>query len=77
MRIKKGGGIVNVPKLKGKIIENGFTNSRFAKAINMPYATFFRRIENNGEDFTIGERERIVKVLNLTGREATDIFLPV
>lgn len=67
---------MNVPKLKGKIIEKGFTNSKFAKAINMPYATFFRRIENNGEDFTIGEIKRIVAVLNLTGSEATEIFLP-
>lgn len=66
---------MNILKLKGKIVEKGMTNSIFAENIGLPYTTFYRRLENNGKDFTIGEVEKIVKVLGLTKNEAIEIFL--
>lgn len=67
---------MNILKLKGRIVENGLNNSTFAKKINLPVATFYRRLENEGKDFTIGEIERIVDVLNLSSQDAIDIFYP-
>lgn len=71
----KGGDIVNILKLKGKIVENGFNNLSFAEKIGLPISTFYRRLENDGVDFTIGEIQRIVKVLKLSKYEAIEIFL--
>ena len=76
MRIKKGSEVMNIPKLKGKIVERGFTMVAFAKASNIRPATFFRRTRFAGETFTIGEVQRMAKVLNLNKEEATEIFLP-
>lgn len=67
---------MNILKLKGKIVENGLTLSAFSEKIKIPYTTLYRRLENGGADFSIGEIERIVSVLNLTPSEAIDIFLP-
>lgn len=66
---------MNILKLKGRIVENGLNNSSFADKINLPVATFYRRLENDGKDFTIGEIERMVSVLNLSRQDAIDIFL--
>lgn len=66
---------MNILKLKGKIVEKGMTNTNFAEKIGLPYTTFYRRLENNGKDFTIGEVERIVNALGLTQNEAIEIFL--
>ena len=65
---------MNILKLKGKIVENGLNNTTFAKKINLPTATFYRRLEREGRDFTIGEVERMVDVLNLSKGEAIEIF---
>ena len=75
MRKKKGVIYMNILKLKGKIVENGLNNTTFAEKINLPTATFYRRLECEGRDFTIGEVERMVDVLNLSKGEAIEIFL--
>lgn len=76
MRILERSDIVNILKLKGKIVEKGFTLSSFAQAIGMPYTTFFRRMEGDGLDFTIGEISAMSKTLELSGSESKEIFLP-
>lgn len=66
---------MNVDKLKGKIVERGYSISTFCDAIDMPRVTLYRRLNQGGDDFTIGEVKKIVKGLNLDCREAMDIFL--
>ncbi len=66
---------MNILKLKGKIVENGLNNMLFAEKIGLPIATFYRRLENDGVDFSIGEIQKIVEVLHLTNEEAIEIFL--
>lgn len=65
--------MVNILKLKGKIIECGFTQDDFAKAIRIDKSTLSRKLKT-GEDFTIGQANRIAKELNLTKEEALAIF---
>lgn len=66
--------MVNVDKLKGKMVEKGFNVERLAKRIGMTRATLYRRMENDGEDITIAEADAICKALELTGQEASIIF---
>lgn len=62
-------------KLKGKMKENGITQEKLSAAIQIDRSTLSRRLKT-GEDFTIGEANRIVKMLRLTTDEALAIFLP-
>lgn len=66
---------INTLKLKGKIVENNTTLEAVAKSIKMDRSTFYRKIKNNGETFTLGEMYKIVDVLSLSQQETIDIFL--
>jgi hypothetical protein len=66
--------VVNVNKLKGKIVENGMSVQELAEAVNMDKATFYRKLNANGETFLIREADAIAKRLNLTGDEVNAIF---
>lgn len=66
--------MVNVNKLKGKIIEKGFNISKLAKMINLDASTLYRKLANNGTKLTIKEADMIVETLNLTVDEANAIF---
>lgn len=61
-------------KLKGKIIEKGFTIEQVADATGVDKSTFYRKL-NNFDKFTIGDSMKIRDVLGLTKEEACEIFL--
>ena len=65
--------LVNVMKLRGIIVEKGFTQESLSKAIGMHISTLNRKLKD-GEDFTIGETNKIVDVLELSKEEALNIF---
>jgi len=66
--------VVNINKLKGKIVENGLTIGELAKEIGLDKSTLYRRLNNDGETFTIREANLICSVLGLTSKEVTEIF---
>lgn len=66
--------MVNVNKLKGKIVEHGMSISEFALKIGVDRATLYRRLGSDGRDFTIEEADLIVKELELSCSEASAIF---
>ena len=66
--------MVNVNKLKGKIVENGMSVQELAELVNIDKATFYRKLNANGETFLIREADAISKALNLTMDEVTAIF---
>lgn len=66
--------MVNVNKLRGKIVEKGSTIEAVAEAIGVDASTFYRRLQNNGEKFTIKEADDITQFLLLEPSEATAIF---
>ena len=66
---------VNVAKLKGKMVEKGFTVESLAIAIGIDRSTLYRKLDAI-EKFTIGEARKIKVVLGLTNAEAIEIFLP-
>lgn len=65
---------MNINKLKGKIVENGMNNARFAAAIGINYATLCRKLKAP-EKITIGEAAKMKIALNLTDADAIEIFL--
>ena len=65
---------VNVTLLRAKLVERGFTHEQFAELIGMDRSTLSRKLSGGGLGFLVGEVHKIVKVLNLTGTEATAIF---
>lgn len=66
--------MVNVNKLKGKIVENELTVGKLAERIGVDRATLYRKLATNGEGITIKEADLICRELALTGKEAGDIF---
>ena len=67
--------MVNVNKLRGKIVECGMNVGTLAKKTGMSKETLYRRISKGGIDFTINEADRIAKALSLTETEFNEIFL--
>ncbi len=66
--------MVNINKLKGKIVERGMNVTELAYKVNVDKATMYRKLNVNGESFTIKEADLIAKVLDLTLDEINSIF---
>ncbi len=66
--------MVNINKLKGKIVERELNITELALKINIDKATLYRKINNKGENFTIKEVDKISKVLLLSLEEMNSIF---
>lgn len=65
---------MNVNKLKGKIVENGLNVESVSKSIGLDRSTFYRKLNSQGETFTVREVNLLRETLNLTKEEAMSIF---
>ena len=66
--------MVNITLLRKTIKQKGSTPRELANKIGIDTSTLYRRFDNNGVDFTIGEAEAIADALDLTNEEFDDIF---
>lgn len=66
--------MVNVNKLKGKIVECGMNVEMLAEKIGIDRATLYRKMSANGEQILIKEADVIARELNLNIEEAIAIF---
>jgi DNA-binding Xre family transcriptional regulator len=66
--------MVNINKLKGKIVENELSIEKLAEKMGIDRSTLYRRFDSKGEDFTIKETGQICEILNLTEKEIAEIF---
>lgn len=66
--------MVNVNKLKGKIIERGMNVSELALKIGIDRTTLYRKLNSDGKNFTIEEADLIANELDLSCSEANAIF---
>lgn len=66
--------MVNINKLKAKIVENGFNVEYVADKVGMDKATFYRKMANNGETFLVKEVDAMARVLKMTGDDINAIF---
>ena len=67
--------MVNVNKLNAKIVERNMSIEEFANKIDKNKATVCRKINGNGDNFTIKEVDSMIKALELSSPcEITSIF---
>ncbi len=66
--------MVNINKLKGKIVERGMNVGSVAKAIGINHATLYRKLNADGENISIKEACLIGKTLKLSVTEMNEIF---
>lgn len=66
--------MVNILKLKGKIVEKGFNVERLAESTEVSKHVLYQRLKKS-EDFTVKEVVAIANVLGLSNEELNDIFL--
>lgn len=65
---------VNIPKLKGKIVEKGETVKSLAASMGIDQATLYRKMKNNGETMLVKDANAIVAILSLSLEDAMSIF---
>lgn len=66
--------MIDVDKLKGKIIEKKLNIETLAQKVGINKATFYRRLDAGGEDFTVKEIYLIATELKLSRMEVNNIF---
>ncbi len=66
--------VVNVQRLKGKIVEKKSTQELVADAMGMNRTTFYRKMKNGGNGFTVGDIHKMIMCIPLTKEEAIDIL---
>ena len=66
---------VNIDMLKGKIVENGFTQEKIASMVGMDRSTFSRKMKSSALDFSVEEMHKLCAILTLSNEEAVQIFL--
>lgn len=66
--------MVNVDKLRGKMVEKRLNVSMLADKIGIDRTTLYRKLNGNGSMFTIKEADAIVRELNIPPEEAMSIF---
>lgn len=64
--------MLDVQKLKGKIIEKGRSVEAISNDLGINPSTFYRKLKNNS--FEINEADKIASILSLSGAEASSIF---
>lgn len=66
--------MVNVNKLKAKMVELELNADELSRRIGMDRATFYRRLSVDGQTFSIKEADAISRELDLTKNEVNEIF---
>jgi len=65
--------MVNTRKLRGKIIEKGFTYAAISDLLGISSCTFGKKIRNIS-DMSIAEAEQIISILSIPPSEAIEYF---
>lgn len=66
---------VNLELLEEKISDRGMTIEKFSEKIGINSSTYYRKKEKGGLTFSVGQMHDIVNVLNLSMKDARNIFL--
>lgn len=70
-----GGEIVtNMNLLKSKIVEKGMNIATVVEKVGIDKSTFYRKLANGGENFTVEEVYNIASTLELSASEVNAIF---
>lgn len=65
--------MANISLLEEKMKERDISVSQMSKHLNINESTWYRK-KKNAQSFSIGEAEKICKILKLSNEETTSIF---
>jgi len=66
---------IKVQKLRGRIIEENYTQAGVADLLKMNRSTFYRKMKTGGKTFTVGDIKKMKVILHLDLDDVSDIFL--
>ena len=66
--------MVNIKKLRAKMVEHGINAEKLSQEMGIDKATFYRRLADEGETFSIREADAISTILGLTAEDVNSIF---
>ena len=66
--------MVNIQKLKGRIVEKNLNGEKVAKALNINTATWYRKLNEEGKTLTIAEVWQLGRMLDLDHNDMQAIF---
>ena len=66
---------VDVLALEQAIKSANKGKGQLAREMNMDQATFYRKMNSNGEKFTVGEMHKLIDVLGMSRESAVAVFL--
>lgn len=67
--------MLNITRLSDKIAQKGLTISALADSIGVNKSTFYRKLNNGGDNFLLWEIESVAKHLGLSQQDIIEIFL--
>lgn len=65
---------MDVSLLRARMHDNRVSVSEIANHIGMDDSTFYRKLQDNGEKFTVAQVREMAKKLNLSPEETNEIF---
>ena len=68
--------MADMKKLKEVIKKKNLSVEFVAEKIGIDRATFYRKVNSNGEKFTVGEVNKMAEEIGMTSTEVVSIFLP-
>lgn len=66
--------MININKLRGKIIEKGLSVKELADNLDMDRSTLYRKMNSEGDTMTISDAVNISRILKLNLDEVNAIF---
>lgn len=67
---------IAVERVKRRMCDMGLTVKVVASELDIDESTYYRKMSNDGNAFSIGQVQRLAELLKLTKQEAREIFLP-
>lgn len=65
---------MNRELLEARIKECKLSVTRISKELGIDPSTYYRKVAADGETFSVRQAKRLAELLNLTGKEAQEIF---
>lgn len=66
--------MVNIDKLKGRIVEKRYTVEKLSNEMGIDKSTFYRKLNSNGESFTLKEVCAMINLLKISDTNILKIF---
>lgn len=67
---------MNIQKIKGRMVELEITGTKMAEELGMDPSTYYRKMKDNGDEFSVANLYTFKRVLQLTDQEAQAFLLP-